>query len=102
MIPKILSLSKKRRNPIAWALRFLKPPYPIKPKKGKGSYDRKKLKQNNYGRPDVSPYSMYRGIVTLLEKDYTWKMIGQALGIEVNIAREIYQNPPDLPPQRKK
>jgi len=34
----------KRSNPIAKVLRFLKAPYPIKPKKGKGSYKREKFK----------------------------------------------------------
>lgn len=35
------SRSLKKRNPVAWALRQLKVPLPIRPKKGKGSYNRK-------------------------------------------------------------
>lgn len=36
------SRKHKTRNPVAWALRQLKVPLPVRPKKGKGSYNRKR------------------------------------------------------------
>ena len=36
------SRKHKKRNPVAWALRQLKAPLPVRPKKGKGSYNRKR------------------------------------------------------------